>query len=535
MNATPQGLHLNIPFRVRIGVTGDRALPDSEGLAEKISEAITTEIFNLYDEDSKKRIRSARHTPLAYSVLTSLAEGAERLVAHEVLKTPDSRIEVVLPCAKEDYLKNFISPESVREFRELLGRARRPITLNKGSIGDASQYIVDHCDVLLVLSDGEPSSGSSTAETLAYANMMERPVFRISPALPHEISVERGHGLNAKSISGIERFNAFPVSHPEQEEYVTNVYHNLFDGEAGLPDEAKSEVREKLLPFYVRASRLAKRSQKLYRRAGLLIYAFSAAAVAAVALSIFPGLAPWAFSLELGLLLTILVIVIYANQRRTHKKWIESRFLAERIRCANFLAACGVEASPIRVLPYMGGAEQADEWMVMTFNEIWGRLPTMKGCQGQCCTAFVEFARKRWIKDQIGFHEKKAESSERISRRLEQSGIVVFGLAVVAAALHLILLALHVEWLERPLTFAAISLPAVGAAIGGIRTHREYSRLAKRSKNMAMNLKALDERFSSINEPEALESLLRETEELMLLETQDWLMLMRFAKLEAAA
>lgn len=52
---------------------------------------------------------------------------------------------------------------------------------------------------------------------------------------------------------------------------------------------------------------------------------------------------------------------------------------------------------------------------------------------------------------------------------------------------------------------------------------------------MAMNLKALDERFSSVNEPEGLESLLRETEELMLLETQDWLMLMRFAKLEVAA
>lgn len=85
---------------------------------------------------------------------------------------------------------------------------------------------------------------------------------------------------------------------------------------------------------------------------------------------------------------------------------------------------------------------------------------------------FVDFARTRWIQDQIRFHEKKAESSGRISRRLEQSAILIFGLAVVAAALHLILLALHVEWLERTLTFAAISLPAVGAAIGGIRTHR---------------------------------------------------------------
>lgn len=78
------------------------------------------------------------------------------------------------------------------------------------------------------------------------------------------------------------------------------------------------------------------------------------------------------------------------------------------------------------------------------------------------------------------------------------------------------------------LTFVAIALPAVAAAAEGIRTHREYSRLAKRSENMALALRELDEEFVFASEPDALESLLRETEELMLQETQDWLMLMRF-------
>lgn len=52
---------------------------------------------------------------------------------------------------------------------------------------------------------------------------------------------------------------------------------------------------------------------------------------------------------------------------------------------------------------------------------------------------------------------------------------------------------------------------------------------------MSAILKELDERFSVVDKPEDLESTPRELEELMLRETQDWLMLMKFTKLEAVA
>jgi CBS-domain-containing membrane protein len=50
---------------------------------------------------------------------------------------------------------------------------------------------------------------------------------------------------------------------------------------------------------------------------------------------------------------------------------------------------------------------------------------------------------------------------------------------------------------------------------------------------MITALADLDQRFDSIKDQEDLEALLRETEELMLRETQDWLMLMKFVKVEA--
>jgi hypothetical protein len=42
----------------------------------------------------------------------------------------------------------------------------------------------------------------------------------------------------------------------------------------------------------------------------------------------------------------------------------------------------------------------------------------------------------------------------------------------------------------------------------------------------------MKQRFQEVQSTESLDSLLRETDELMLRETQGWLMLMRFVKLE---
>lgn len=109
----------------------------------------------------------------------------------------------------------------------------------------------------------------------------------------------------------------------------------------------------------------------------------------------------------------------FADRRRTHKKWIENRFLAERLRSAIFLAACGVEASPIQLPPHMGLAHRPDDWMVRVFNEVWGRLPLMPGCQGQSCKVLVDFIRKAWLQDQIQFHDNKSKQAGTMSQRLE--------------------------------------------------------------------------------------------------------------------
>ncbi len=551
-----------LPFRVRIGVTGHRQLADADALAGKVRTILNETIPGMLGDAARALLDSSASTQLAYTVVTPLAEGADRLVAREVLKRPNADIEVVLPFQRDQYRADFADDESRAEFDQLFAKARRPIVITtqeprekaneddrrthrRQAYQQTGQYVVDHCDVLIALWDGQPSRGEGgTADIRKYARHRETPVIEVSTFKPFDISVEEGHvGINTGAVSKIQAFNETKIAAKAQSEFIARQFRRIFAPPAGdeIPDENQKLVRQVILPPYLRASTIAKRNQRLYRGAGLAVYVLSACALAAAAAGtmMFPRWVSLAFFVELLCLLAIVLVVLIATRRQAHTNWIEARFLAERLRAGAFLAACGAEVSPTYVPSHMRAAHRPDDWMVRAFHEIWNQRPPLEPCFGTVCHRWAEFVRRHWIEDQISFHEKRSQQFARRSRRLEWAGETIFVIALVTAALHLVLFdpvtLVHSDLLERTITFLAIALPAAGAAIGGIRTHREYSRLEKRSRNMVIVLKDLNRRFAFVESPAELEGLLRETEVAMLRENQDWLMLMRFVELKPAA
>jgi len=545
----------DIPFRVRFGITGHRALADLERIGASVREILKNRIWELFDRPLSTKHRD---TDLAYTVLTPLAEGADRLVAREVLRFPRAEIEVVLPLAREDYLRDFAGAESKAEFEELCGKARHVHSLRalplesdgsaaaleedrKRAYEEVGLYTVDHCDVLIAVWDGKPARGrGGTADIVAYARKSKRPLIIVSADNPEQTILEKGAGLSLRAYDRIEMFNRFSVSEQEQRDYADKMHADLFATPEGqkLSDRVKDNIREGLLPWYVRASLIAKRSQKRYFRTGLIVYALTPLAVAAVAVGILePDWALPAFLAEFLFLLIIYGVIRVADRRKVHKKWVETRFLAERIRSAIFLLSCGVKPAAVSLSPFMKPALRADDWIVRTFDEIMARVGDAAPEDQDACRDGVAFIRARWIGDQIGFHAAKAEKSGRLSRMLEKAGRAAFLAAIGASAWHLISLLTgyggFLPALEKPAIFLAIVLPALGAAIGGVRTHREYSRLEKRSQSMEAALRELDQKFAAVAGFEELQALLREADQMMLQETQDWMMLMRFAKVEA--
>jgi len=198
------------PFRIRIGVTGHRAITDQESIARKVKEILRSKIYELLENEI-----SQEETPaLTLTIVTPLAEGADRLIAKEVLKFPESDIEVVLPFAKDDYMQDFETEQSRQEFEELYRKSQKPIVLkNNLSAGalstiertearnkayeDVGRYVVTHCDVLIALWDGRPSRGrGGTAEIVAYAREEKRPLIIISTENLEHIVIGKVRKMN---------------------------------------------------------------------------------------------------------------------------------------------------------------------------------------------------------------------------------------------------------------------------------------------------------------------------------------------------
>ena len=108
-------------------------------------------------------------------VISALAEGADRLVAEEVLAEQDARLEVALPLPAEDYIEDFKTEDSKRVFCCLLDQASDiwpppDAPTRNEAYGQAGRDIVDQSDAVIALWDGEPAQGQGgPAEIVGYA------------------------------------------------------------------------------------------------------------------------------------------------------------------------------------------------------------------------------------------------------------------------------------------------------------------------------------------------------------------------------
>jgi hypothetical protein len=200
-DGTSQG---RIPFRLRIGVTGHRRLDDEEALAAQVRRTF---------ERVRALVPSSPFTPVLFTAVSLLAEGADRLVTREMLRDQETRLEVTLPLPSEEYLRDFQSDASKREFNELLARAdvvteMPPAASREEAYQRAGRYIVEHCDVLVALWDGQPSRGQGgTAEIVEYARQRRMPLFWIATEGQPEISEEMGQGIDLEAHREPDEYN----------------------------------------------------------------------------------------------------------------------------------------------------------------------------------------------------------------------------------------------------------------------------------------------------------------------------------------
>jgi hypothetical protein len=134
---------------LRIAVTGHRFLLDLERVRNGVDEAL---------DYIRARFPSAK-----YTVLSSLAEGADRLVAEEALDR-GMILVVPMPLAETDYVQDFPEQSSREKFHHLVCRADRVVQLpnqptRAESYQAAAEYMLEICDVVLAVWDGLGGQG----------------------------------------------------------------------------------------------------------------------------------------------------------------------------------------------------------------------------------------------------------------------------------------------------------------------------------------------------------------------------------------
>ena len=153
--------------QLTIGVTGHRVLVEPEKIVAGIEAALA-------------RIAET-HPGRSLTIVSALAEGADRLAMAAAMKRGGTRLIAVLPLPKYDYLADFESAQSKDEFLRLLAGADEVIELparasREAAYAAAGDAILQRADVILAIWDGQDAQGQGgTAEVIAGARTRSKP------------------------------------------------------------------------------------------------------------------------------------------------------------------------------------------------------------------------------------------------------------------------------------------------------------------------------------------------------------------------
>jgi hypothetical protein len=528
-----------IPFALRIGVIGHRQIGEHPGLTAAAREALARLV-------AIAPVSTA--TPLVPVVVSALAEGADRLVVREVLAAEGSRLEAALPLPPEEYLMDFESEASRQEFLELLDRSSEtlqapPSPSREEAYERAGRYVVDRCDAVIALWDGEHSQGrGGTAEIVEYAREREVPLVWVrtkdEPVVIDELETPRA-GVIAEAAEELDLYNRsrIPAKRfgPHVEKERKGLQWRGGPSDRGGPGRLSvEEVARWFVPYFVRADLLALRFERRFNLMSVAVFLLAPIAVAILETqtAFFPD-KPWIVAFQVAALLGVLAILVLSRRSRMHERWISYRFVAERLRSLYFLTlagAAGRHESSARLAYF---TDPSELWIERALSELTARHPTVP--RDLPVDELREYLAAHWITGQARYHEASAGQHRRRDSRLVRLTAVLFAVTLVISILHMTGIG-GADGRESRfgalLVVLAIVVPVIGASAHGIGSQLEFRRHSERYRRMVELLQRLRADLLEARTLEDVRTAAMETERVMREENSDWFGVMRFHDME---
>jgi hypothetical protein len=518
----------------RVAVTGHRPASDPDSTDPKVTEgsraivkhelgirdsirAILKEVVAITGYIGPTAEGAYSPEPPVLRILSSLAEGADRMVVQEALAMRPKhhvKLECPLPAAREKYRDDFITDASKAEFQNLLDEAsavfeldgqREGQWLRASDYASAGHIAVSNCDLLIAIWDGSIGKEGGTGAIVEEAKRDHVPMLRIDVTNPQSITMYMGRGgWTTDWRNELKRILLLalqpPLPPPPPKKHSHDKAHSTEKVQSGA--EWLSGYASERIPVGVpdseRSDELATRYGNRYRWSFRLKYGLAALAVFfAVSGLIFESRDEWIWpGMEFLSIAGILTCFALASKDRWHERWLDYRLLAEQFRVLGFLRPLG-ETVPVFHPPKYWEAPPPRHSCVR-----WYFRARLRECSLPHLRVGKEYVRRQKSNVQIetekqwDYHTGKHKWEEWGSQVTEWAGVALFAITAAACIAHL------VGWGPRLslLILGGLTawLPALGAAMEGLQAQEEGKRLAGRAEAMRKHLVDVEDRLNKL-------------------------------------
>jgi hypothetical protein len=460
-----------VPLVVTVGVSGHRRRSQLGDLAR------TRSLIREHFRALRSRLQEA-NGPVEFILLSPLAEGADRLFVDALREEePDARLLVPLPFDQASYEASFSAPDAVEDFRR---RIADPRTLECFVIPGGSRdeyfslgrWVVDHADVMFFLHDGAdygdaPRNGG-TSSVIQYA-WADGDLPGSSDRDGHAVYVYLDTSAGDAVTRGVVR---------------PNPYARQLDADRLEALDARAQGHQRTFDATILA---------------IVSLAFAIGAIVLLdwysggneVFAVIGGWSRWVNWDSLATLALVALIVLVARVRRRGAlgNWLESRYLAERLRTLPELLAAGV---PPSVVLDRSRRDPASAAMGRAWHSLYlaARQPQATGTPPEALRSRL-LERDGFLTSQIDWHLRKAAAKEATQRRWTWARNLLFLLSVLTSAMAAIHFALGnpgAPDLANHLDFASCVLSLLLAAAATMAQVKEHGRIAANYRDTARRL-----------------------------------------------
>lgn len=197
--------------------------------------------------------------------------------------------------------------------------------------------------------------------------------------------------------------------------------------------------------------------------------------------------------IEFGVALAVIFNTRFGVSHEWHRRWLDYRQLAERLRPLRSLKLLGVAAPDA---PGSITNPVPRRWIDWYAAGVWRAMGCPNGAIDRTRAAkLAEAITCHEVTPQIDYHEASAKQIDTLDRRLEGIATVLFVLTLASSIFVIVALQIDPHWvsdMSNWLTLLSAGLPAIGTAIFGIRFQGDFGGSAERSRSTAQTLRAIE-------------------------------------------